>query len=88
MGIKPIIWVASSKRDLASLTGGATREIGQALFEAQMGGKSEKAKPFKGFGSAAVLEVVEYIPLPLQRHPRKPNLKHQISKKNSGLILN
>jgi len=60
MGIKPVIWVASSKCDLASLTGGARREIGHALFQAQMGEKSEKAKPFKGFRSAAVLEVVEY----------------------------
>jgi phage-related protein len=25
-----------------------------------VGGKSEKAKPFKGFHSAAVLEIVEY----------------------------
>lgn len=60
MEIKPIIWVASSKRDLASLTSGAKRAIGQALFQAQVGEKSEKAKPFKGFGSAAVLEIVEY----------------------------
>ena len=60
MGIKPIIWIASSKRDLGSLEEGAKDEIGHALFQAQMGGKSDKAKPFKGFGSAAVLEIVEY----------------------------
>jgi phage-related protein len=60
MEIKPIIWIASSKRDLGSLEEGAKDEIGHALFQAQMGGKSDKAKPFKGFGSAAVLEIVEY----------------------------
>lgn len=60
MEIKPIIWIASTKSDLASLTGGARREIGHALFQAQIGEKSEKAKPFKGFGGAAVLEIVEY----------------------------
>ncbi len=34
--------------------------MGYALYQAQIGGKSQKAKPFKGFGSAAVLEIVEY----------------------------
>ncbi len=38
----------------------AQDEIGYALFQAQLGDKSDKAKPFKGFGSAVVLEVVEY----------------------------
>jgi len=54
------MWVGSSKGDLRSLGDGARHEIGHALFRAQMGGKSNKAKPFKGFGSAAVLEIVEY----------------------------
>lgn len=54
------MWVASSKRDLESLPAGAQDEIGYALHLAQIGEKSEKAKPFKGFGHAAVLEIVEY----------------------------
>lgn len=33
--------------------------IGQAIFEAQCGGKSASAKPLKGFKGAGVLEVVE-----------------------------
>jgi len=60
MGIKPVIWVASSKSDLGSLDEDVRNEIGHALFQAQLGGKSDKAKPFKGFGGAAVLEIVEY----------------------------
>lgn len=60
MEIKPIIWVASTKRDLRLLEDEVKDEVGHALFLAQIGGKSEKAKPFKGFGSAAVLEIVEY----------------------------
>lgn len=59
MDIKPLIWVASTKSDLISLPGDVQDEIGHALFLAQKGEKSEKAKPFKGFGSAAVLEIVE-----------------------------
>ena len=57
---KEILWVASSKADLQSLVGEAQDEIGYALFQAQMGGKSDKSKPFKGFGSANVLEIVVF----------------------------
>ncbi|MBI3258809.1 MAG: type II toxin-antitoxin system RelE/ParE family toxin [Ignavibacteriae bacterium] len=60
MEIKPILWVASSKHDLVLMEEGAKDEIGHALFLAQIGGKSDKAKPLKGFGSAAILEIVEY----------------------------
>lgn len=53
------MWVGSSKRDLRSLPEVVRDEIGFALYEAQKGGKSAKAKPFKGFKGASVLEVVE-----------------------------
>jgi phage-related protein len=59
MEIKPIIWIASTKSDLISLPDEVQDEIGHALYQAQKGEKSDKAKPFKGFGSAAVLEIVE-----------------------------
>ena len=59
MGIKPIIWVGSSKRDLLALPEIVKDEIGFALYKAQKGGKSAKAKPFKGFKGASVLEIVE-----------------------------
>jgi len=35
------------------------RFMGHALYEAQAGGKSDSAKPLRGFGGAGVLEVVE-----------------------------
>ena len=35
------------------------REVGHALYLAQLGDKHVHAKPLKGFGGAAVLEVVE-----------------------------
>jgi phage-related protein len=60
MSLKPIIWIGSSKKDLKSLPEGAQDEFGYALHRAQIGEKSEKAKPFKGFGSASILEVVVY----------------------------
>lgn len=59
MQIKPIIWVASTKKDLISLPDDVQDEIGHALYQAQKGEKSDKAKAFKGFGNASVLEIVE-----------------------------
>lgn len=59
MTVKPIFWIASSKDDLRAMPAMVRDEIGYALHRAQEGGRSDKAKPFKGFGSAAVLEIVE-----------------------------
>jgi phage-related protein len=56
---KPIHWVASSLADLRKLPMEAGRNIGYALWFAQMGQKHPAAKPLKGFKGAGVLEVVE-----------------------------
>lgn len=57
-GERPLLWVASAKRDLMNFPEGVKDEIGSALSVAQFGGKHPKAKPRKGEGSG-VLEVVE-----------------------------
>lgn len=57
--LKPLVWVGSAKVDLRAFPGPARREVGYALYLAQIGMKAIKAKPLKGFGGAAVLEVVE-----------------------------
>jgi phage-related protein len=56
---KPVFWVASSRKDLKKFPKGVRQTVGQALFDAQTGGKHPDAKPLKGFGGAGVLEVVE-----------------------------
>lgn len=43
----------------SQLPGDVIREVGHALFVAQMGGKHDDAKPLRGFGGASVLEIVE-----------------------------
>src|ERR1051326_3808018 len=48
-----------SKRDLGTLPDPVIDLFGFALYFAQNGGKHEQARPLRGFGSAAVLEVVE-----------------------------
>jgi phage-related protein len=58
-GLKPLYWVGSSKKDLLEMPGEVQDAFGYALYLAQAGGKSEHAKPLRGFGSAGILEVVE-----------------------------
>lgn len=57
--VKPLVWVAGSKKDLLAMPNGVQDVFGYALHLAQSGMKHEQAKPLKGQGSAAVLEVVE-----------------------------
>jgi phage-related protein len=56
---KPVFWVASSRKDLKKFPKVVRQTVGQALFDAQTGGKHPDAKPLRGFRGAGVLEVVE-----------------------------
>ena len=58
-GMKPLFWIASSKKDLMAMPDDVQDSFGYALHFAQVGLKHEAAKPLKGFGSAGVLEAVE-----------------------------
>jgi phage-related protein len=57
--MKPLLWVASAKKDLLKMPEQVVDVFGYALYLAQSGLKHEQAKPLKGFGSAGVLELVE-----------------------------
>ncbi len=56
---KPVEWVGSSRKDIQSLPPRVRKQFGLALFKAQVGDRSPKAKPLSGFGGASVIEVVE-----------------------------
>lgn len=56
---RPLVWIASSYRDLMALTPSVRRRFGFALSLAQMGDQDDNAKVLKGFGGGGVLEVVE-----------------------------
>jgi phage-related protein len=56
---KPIHWVGSSHSDLRKFPTEVTRDMGYALWFAQVGDKHPSAKPLKGFKGAGVLEVIE-----------------------------
>ena len=57
--LKPLGWIGRAKADLEAFPPDRVREVGHALYLAQLGDKHVHAKPLKGFGGAAVLEVVE-----------------------------
>lgn len=56
---KPLKWVSSAKRDMDGMPEDVQDVFGHAIDLAQAGGKHPDAKALSGFGSAAVLEVVE-----------------------------
>jgi phage-related protein len=57
--LKPVVWIGSSKTNLATFPEEVKDAIGFALYVAQQGGKHRDAKPLQGFGGAGVLEIVE-----------------------------
>ncbi len=55
---RPLVWRGSSKADFMAFPRSTQREMGYALFLAQMGERhSGMAKTLKGFGGATVIEV-------------------------------
>jgi phage-related protein len=56
--LRPVVWIASSRRDVRAFPRAVRRDIGQALYSAQMGETDPATKPLRGFGGGAVLEVV------------------------------
>src|SRR5271165_3302543 len=55
--MKPLIFVADSRRALMEFPKAVQQQVGFALYQAQMGSKHIDAKPLTNFG-AGVLEVV------------------------------
>jgi len=90
--LKPLYWVASSKKDLLALPENVMDVFGYALYLAQIGRKHEQAKALKGFGSAGVLEIVEawkrstYRAVYTVRFERAVFVLHVFQKKAKGGI--
>ena len=55
---KPVEFLGDTKEALSAMPLVVKREIGRALWAAQMGERHKDAKPLKGFGGASVLEIV------------------------------
>jgi phage-related protein len=55
---KPLVWIGLARREYLALPRSVQQEFGFALSEAQLGRKVTYAKPLRGFGDAAVIELV------------------------------
>ena len=86
--MKPVYFVGSSHSDLKALSSEAQKDIGFALYEAQLGGKSYYAKPLKAFRGSGVLEIVEdhdgetYRAVYTVRHKQAVYVLHVFQKKS------
>jgi len=56
--LKAVRWVGSSQKDLRAFPPEVRLEVGYALYAAQKGETDPAAKPLKGFGGHAVMEIV------------------------------
>ncbi|MDQ2097639.1 MAG: type II toxin-antitoxin system RelE/ParE family toxin [Tychonema bourrellyi B0820] len=57
--MKPLEWIASSKKDLKAMPDEVQDDVGYALLLAQLGEKHDDTKPLKGFKGAGILEIVD-----------------------------
>jgi phage-related protein len=55
---KPLVWIASSRREMQAMPKEVRRSFGVALYAVQTGETPPTAKALKGFG-AGVLELIE-----------------------------
>jgi phage-related protein len=57
--VRKLKWISSSHADLLEFPPKVIKEVGYALWLAQIGRKAKNAKPLRGMGGASVLEIVE-----------------------------
>jgi phage-related protein len=58
--LRPIVWLANSKRNIRLFPKGAQKLIGDQLQLMQFGGMPKDAKPFKGIGSGVFEIALRY----------------------------
>jgi phage-related protein len=57
-GLKPVRWMGSSRKDLKTFPKAIQRDVGTALFAAQLDQEVPFVKALQGFGGRSVLEIV------------------------------
>ncbi len=55
--LRPLLWVASSKRDFVEMPEDVVNDFGHWLFQVQKGKVPKNAKPLSGFGGGQVMEL-------------------------------
>lgn len=57
--MRPLHWIASTKKDLREIPEPVKDVIGRSLLDVQFGDRPQNATPLRGFGGAGVLEIIE-----------------------------
>jgi phage-related protein len=55
--LRPLLWIASSKRDFVEMPDDVTDDFGHWLFQVQKGKVPKNAKALSGFGGAKIMEL-------------------------------
>ena len=82
--LKPILWIASSKRDLMQMPQDVITDFGFGLYQAQLGEYPDTAKTLHGFGGTS---VVELGPVPKFIMPRFEIISRAGCDERVGVIL-
>ena len=56
--MKPILWIASTLRDMKNMTEGVQKEFGHSLRDIQKGRDPGNIKPLKYLGESGILEIL------------------------------
>ena len=59
--LKAVRWVGSSQKDMRTFPPEVRLDVGFALYAAQKGETDPAAKPLKGFGGHAVMEIIYFF---------------------------
>src|SRR5665213_1024016 len=59
LNIKPLKFVGKARKDLSELPARVRQDFGYELFKVQTGLFPSRAKMLKGFGGAAIVELIE-----------------------------
>ena len=57
--LKPVLWVASARRDLLEMPPEVVDDFGFGIYQAQIGEHPDIGKVLSGFGGANVIELVQ-----------------------------
>lgn len=58
--MKELVWIGSSRKDLMKFPSAVKQELGYALYQAQLGERYRKVKPFKSCGPGVYEIATEY----------------------------
>jgi len=71
---KPLEWIGNTRRVVQGFAKPVRQVVGQALYAAQIGDTHIDTKPLKGFGGAAVVEIIADYDGPAGAFEQKPTV--------------